>query len=64
MVVEKDVGESEAIEMTIRSGLSETTSNAMLPVTTNQAVNTVPKPLVLHDAGALVFFHAIVPLIK
>jgi len=41
MVVEKVVGDSEAIEMTIRPGLSETTSNATLPVTTHQSVNTV-----------------------
>jgi len=56
MVVEKEVGDSGAIEMTIRPGRSETTSNATLPVTTNQAVNTVLLPVVPHDAGVSVFF--------
>jgi hypothetical protein len=57
MVVEKEVGESEANDMNIRPGLSEMTSmtsNATLPVI--QAMNTFPRPVVKHDAGALVFF--------
>jgi len=53
MVVEKEVGDSGAIEMTIRPGRSQTTSNATLPVATNQAMKTVPQPVVPHDAGAL-----------
>ena len=36
--------------------LSETTNNATLPVTTNQAVGTIPQPVIAHGAGALVFF--------
>jgi hypothetical protein len=54
MVVEKEVGESEANDMSIRPGLSEMTSNATLPVI--QAMNTFPLPVVEHDAGTLVFF--------
>jgi hypothetical protein len=53
MVVEKEVGGSEANDKNIRPGLSEMTSNATLPVP--QVVNTIPLPVVLHDAGALVF---------
>ena len=54
MVVEKEVGESEANDMSaIRPGLSEMTSNATLPV--NQAGNTFPQLVVAHYAGALVF---------
>ena len=56
MAVEKEVGDSEALEMTFRPGLSETTSNAALPVTTNQSVNTVLPPVVPHDAGGSLFF--------
>jgi hypothetical protein len=53
MVVEKEVGGSEANDKSIRPGLSEITSNATLPVP--QVVNTIPLPVVPHDAGALVF---------
>ena len=50
MVVEKEVGGSEAI----RPGLSEMTSNATLPVA--QLVDTIPRPGVERHAGTLVFF--------
>jgi len=36
--------------------LLETTNNATLPVTTSQAVDTVPQPVIAHGAGALVCF--------
>ena len=55
MVVEKEVGEIEANDTsTRRPVLSEVTSDATLPV--NQTMNTFPRPVVEHDAGALVFF--------
>jgi hypothetical protein len=56
MVIEKEVGGSEAIEMTIRPGLSETMSNDTLPVTTNQGVNPFLRPAAPLDAGTFVFF--------
>ena len=52
--VEKGVGGSEANDKTIRPGLPEMTSNtSTLPVP--QLVITTPRPVVQHDAGALVF---------
>jgi hypothetical protein len=56
MVIEKEVGGSEAIEMTTRPGLSEMTSNDTPPVTTNQAVDQFLRPVVPLDAGTFVFF--------
>ena len=52
MVVEKEVGGSEANDKSTRPGLSEMTSNITLSVP--QVVNTIPRPVVPHDAGALV----------
>ena len=57
MVVEKEVGASGANDMSTRPGQSEVTSSnsaalATLPVI--QVVNTFPRPVVAHDAGALV----------
>ena len=54
MVVEKEGGERDENDKSIRPGLSEMTSNATLPVI--QAMNTFPQPIVEHDAGALVLF--------